>query len=638
MGGIGVIDIGSNGIRFGLVSSLTRHLPVAYEERSPISLFKAQHTDSESDERTNISEEVIVDVENTLNRFKQIAQSYQINLCDVHVTATEATRTAPNSDDFIERIKQSTGWGVEKLEKEMEAKISGMGVVATYYGVEGLVMDMGGGSVELNYVIHRPHEAKQEISMSMKPINLPYGAAALTRRLEKLGTPKEREDLFTEIVKNLKEDFKKLNAPDNLKGEDGSFTIYMNGGGFKSLGYLSMSETKFTNKHTNQKSGYPIPIINGYSTSAEELLKIAKRIAPSHDANVAEPSEVKDPFPNGNPFRVSKRRAKLLPASAFLFEAIMEVFKARHVYFCEGGVRHGYCFNILPKSEWSVDPLGSFIKSHPLQPKNLKVTHHEQLLKNIKKAIPPVAYEILDSDITMCNKPKRLERLLPNLIYLAYWSMHFGKEARPITAFQLSLAGGPLANAPGLTHTDRAIIAWCLMYRYHEDGSGSKSGGVEKDVSMMAPIIFDSVKKLIPGGKDGRKICEIVGKLIGFAILCYPVNVIDKSGILNIFKSDPKNTEEQLNIFESNEEEDDFVEECVIDDKVTPIKKTKKKHTILLTLSDQPKSSFVNNSIIKGASEKLEKKYTLGGKEKEGKKHAANTTEIHIQIKQKILT
>lgn len=597
---------------------MTRHLPVVYEERSPISLFKAQHSDSESDKPTKISDEVIVDVVNTLNRFKQIAQSYQINQSNVKLTATEATRTAPNKDDFIKKIFDSTKWEIETLEKDREAKISAKGVVATYYGVEGLVMDMGGGSVEFNYVIHRPHEAKQEIPMSEKPINLPYGAAVLASRLEKLGTPKEREGLFTEIVKSLEEGFKNLNAPDNLKGEDGSFNIYMNGGGFKSLGYLSMSETEFTDKHTNQKSGYPIPIINGYCTSAEELLKIAKRIAPSHDANDDEPSEVKDPFPNGNPFRVSKRRAKLLPASAFLFEAIMEVLKARYVYFCEGGVRHGYCFDILSTSEQSVDPLESFIKSHPLQPKNLKVAHHEQLLQNIKKAIPPVAYEILDSDITLCNKPKRLERLLPNLIYLAYWSMNFGKEARPITAFQLSLAGGPLANAPGLTHTDRAIIAWCLMYRYHEDGSGSKSGGVERDVSMMAPIIFDSVKKLIPGGKDGRKICEIVGKLIGFAILCYPVDVICTNALLG------------LNIFESyEEEEDDYAE-------VTQIKKTKKKHTILLILSegsDSSQSSFVNNSIVKGASEKLEKKYTLGGNEKEGKKHEANITEIHIQIK-----
>ena len=80
-----------------------------------------------------------------------------------------------------------------------------------------------------------------------------------------------------------------------------------------------------------------------------------------------------------------------------------------------------------------------------------------------------------------------------------------------------------------------------------------KSGGVERDISMMAPVIFDSVKKLIPGGKDGRIICEIVGKLIGFAILCYPVDVLGQSGMsLNIFKSGSKNID-QLNIFESFE-------------------------------------------------------------------------------------
>ncbi|RIA91970.1 Ppx/GppA phosphatase family-domain-containing protein [Glomus cerebriforme] len=656
-GGIGVIDIGSNGIRFGLVSSLTRHLPVVYEERAPISLFEAQHSGSKSDERTNIPEEVIVDVENSLKRFKYIAHHYQIDCNNVHVIATEATRTAPNSSHFIERIKNSTGWKIELLSKEIEAKISGMGVVATYYGVEGLVMDMGGGSVELNYVKHRPQETDQEISMSKDPINLPYGAAALTKLLEKHDTPEKRDTLFKQIVKDLKEGFEKLNAPTDIKSKDGSFTIYMNGGGFKSLGYLSMSETEVANKSTNGKSSYPISIINGYSTSAEELAKIVKRIAPSHDVNIVESAEVGDLFPMGNPFRISKRRAKLLPASAFLFEAILEVCKVQYVYFCEGGVRHGYCFNKLQKSIWSVDPLESFIKSHSLQPKYLTKAHHNQLLANVKKAIPSVAYDILDSDIppeTSSKMPKRLERLLPNLIYLAYWSMHFAKEARPITAFQLSLTGGPLANAPGLTHTDRAIIAWCLMYRYHEDGSGSKSGGVEKDISIMAPGIFDSVKKLIPGGKDGRTICEIVGKLIGFAILCYPVDVSDKLGISNIssiFKSGSKTIEKQSTIFELSEEGHEI---NINDTEIT--KKSKKNYKIFLNLMDesvydQAKVSLINNSLVKKSSEKLEKKYTLRGKRKKEKGRAAmvatnidetttsekdNSVEIDIQVKRNL--
>ncbi|CAG8667242.1 3628_t:CDS:2 [Funneliformis caledonium] len=606
MGGIGVVDIGSNGIRFGLVSELTRHLPVIYEERAPISLFEAQNF-TQSDVRTDIPESVIIDVENSLKRFKFIAQQYNINHDNVHVVATEATRTAPNSKQFIDRIKKATGWEVELLCEMVEAKISGMGIVATFYGVEGLVMDMGGGSVELNYVTHQPYEKEQTIQMSNHPINLPYGAAALTKLLKCNNTPEKRDVLFKSIVQELKEGFKKLNAPETIKADDGCFTVYMSGGGLRSLGYLSMSES-------DHKSNYPIPIINGYGTSAEELVKATKRITPNHNVDVVEPPEEEDKplFPDGNPFRISNRRAKLLPACAFLLEAIMEVIKVRHIYFCEGGVRQGYCFNKLPRSEWSVDPLESFIKHHPLQPNHLEESHHKKLLKDIKKAIPSIAYEILDSDLPSGNskKPKRLERLLPNLINLAFWNMPFAKEARPISAFQLSLAGGALANAPGLTHIDRAIIAWCLMYRYNEDGSGAKSGGVKGDISTMAPGIFDGVKKLIPGGKDGRKICEIVGTLIGFTILCYPV------------EDDKSSMDDNLVIFESSEnitQQDYNIED-----------KKPKKYEIKLTLAESLSCNksdvyLVNNPIVKGASEKLDKNYKLG-------KHEKDITEIVMKV------
>ncbi|CAI2162002.1 5066_t:CDS:2 [Funneliformis geosporum] len=598
MGGIGVIDIGSNGIRFGLVSELTRHLPVIYEERAPISLFEAQYS-TQSDERIDIPESVIVDIENSLKRFKFIAHQHHVNHDNVHVIATEATRTAPNSKQFIDRIKQATGWEIELLGKEDEAKISGMGIISTFYGVEGLVMDMGGGSVEFNYVTHRPYEMEQSIQMSDDPINLPYGAAALTQLLITNNTPEKRDVLFKKIVKELKEGFEKLKAPEAIKAEDGSFTVYMSGGGLRSLGYLSMSES-------GRKSNYPIPIINGYVASAEELVKSIKQITPNHDVTVVEPLSERDKpiFPDGNPFRIGNRRAKLLPACAFLLEVIMEVINVRRVYFCEGGVRQGYCFYKLPKSERSVDPLASFIKSHPLQPEYLKKSNfHRKLLEHVKTAIPSIAYEILDSDLPSGNskKPKRLERLLPILIDLSFWTMHFAKEARPIAAFQLSLAGGALANAPGLTHIDRAIIAWCLMYRYNEDGSSTKNGGVEGDISIMCPGIFGGVKKLIPGGKDGRKICEIVGILIGFVILCYPV------GDERILK------DEKLMIFEAPKIDED------------------KKYEIKLILTGKLSSSsksnvyLINNPIVKQASEKLDKKYKLGKNEK-------NLTEIVMKV------
>lgn len=67
--------------------------------------------------------------------------------------ATEATRTAVNSEEFRARIKEETGWDVDLLSKEMEGRIGAMGVASGFgggedgEGVEGLVMDLGGKSI-----------------------------------------------------------------------------------------------------------------------------------------------------------------------------------------------------------------------------------------------------------------------------------------------------------------------------------------------------------------------------------------------------------------------------------------------------------------------------------------------------------
>ena len=62
--------------------------------------------------------------------------------------ATEATRTAVNSEDYRNEIRKVTGWQVDMLSKEMEGHVGAMGVASGFgaEGVEGLVMDLGGKS------------------------------------------------------------------------------------------------------------------------------------------------------------------------------------------------------------------------------------------------------------------------------------------------------------------------------------------------------------------------------------------------------------------------------------------------------------------------------------------------------------
>jgi retrograde regulation protein 2 len=119
----GVVDMGSNGIRFGIVSALARHLPVAYEERAPIALLDAQ-----GDDRV-IPAEVIEQVITSFLRFKKLCQDAKVELENVRVIATEATRVAKNGNEFLQRIFEATGWTVSLLSKQEEALISASGIV-----------------------------------------------------------------------------------------------------------------------------------------------------------------------------------------------------------------------------------------------------------------------------------------------------------------------------------------------------------------------------------------------------------------------------------------------------------------------------------------------------------------------------
>lgn len=119
----GVVDMGSNGIRFGIVSALARHLPVAYEERAPIALL-----DALTDDRS-IPSDVIDQVITSFLRFKTLCQDAKVEHQNVRVIATEATRIASNSQEFLARIYEATGWTVSLLSKQEEALISASGIV-----------------------------------------------------------------------------------------------------------------------------------------------------------------------------------------------------------------------------------------------------------------------------------------------------------------------------------------------------------------------------------------------------------------------------------------------------------------------------------------------------------------------------
>jgi retrograde regulation protein 2 len=364
--------------------------------------------------------------------------------------------------------------------------------------VNGLTMDLGGGSVEVSYVMTSAISEEElscanHIRVSPNPVSMPYGAAALKRRLAKCESDKDVEDLYQEVVAELTKAHDLAQLPSSLLHKDG-YKVFMSGGGFRALGYLSMAvnaqETIFPKRSTNRKHMYPIPIINGYSITGKELEQLAKHYSHKNPRELMKKLKV---------FRVSKRRAGMIPASCFLVSAILQVFKVKRVYFSEGGVRQGFCYQLLSMEEKKKDPLLEGVKAYAAQSDfSLSQTEFASIYSILAKALPEPYMSL--------SHPLQLHRLLPAAIHLSNLTSHYPKETRAFVAFHMPLAGGPLANVPGLSHRERAILSVLLAFR---------QGGAVPDP------IFYAVQALV--GRRGVSVCKYVGRLMELVFAVSPL-------------------------------------------------------------------------------------------------------------------
>ena len=83
-----------------------------------------------------------------IHSFKAILDEFQVK--KVNAFGTAALRTASNGEAFISRIKDETGIDVKLIQGDEEARLIHLGVIKAVplNNENGLIMDIGGGSVE----------------------------------------------------------------------------------------------------------------------------------------------------------------------------------------------------------------------------------------------------------------------------------------------------------------------------------------------------------------------------------------------------------------------------------------------------------------------------------------------------------
>ena len=462
-------------------------MPTIYQDRLGISLYDVQYR---AGEKVPIPQEIIDQVCAALVRFKNICEDFSVPKKNIRIIATEATRTAINSVEYRRQIQSSTGLEVEMLPKEKEGEIGAMGVASSFSSLKGVVMDLGGGSIQLSWLDQGTGEIR---SVPLRSVSLPYGAAAMKRHIDEaqaLGPT-----AFRDLRETIKDDFRQavtsLAIPSHattVPGQPKGLKLYLSGGGFRGWGYMVMA--------SHEINPYPIPTINGFEVSRTEFIR-------NNQSDIQDGESV---------FQVSSRRVSQLPAITFIVRALIDAIpEVSSVYFAQGGVREGLLFSQLSPEIRSEHPLVA--ATRPFAPASI-----EALLSLLRSGIPskPTGDETTlppESDDFQIRVPSFLtsEHFLRALVHLINYHASHPKDIRPAAALR-STTTGLLGGAHGLAHIDRALLALALYERW---------GG---EISPSDAAFHQSLQRLAgPPQAWWAKYCGILAQGIGDA---HPAGVV----------------------------------------------------------------------------------------------------------------
>lgn len=262
--------------------------------------------------RKDFSESAIDAVCHALSRFGSIAEGYGVPAAHTVVFATEAMRRAANAADMLDRIRDTVpSLPVLVLAPEVEALLGAMGARSGFGDVQGIFVDLGGGSLQMTYMDSTLPE--YEMAAARHGQSLPVGAARLTQLRKPSTSPASvrttlRKTLrldVAEVVAKLAAAFPELGA--ELRAVDKgkrntSVDLYLYGGGLRGYGRMVM--------FTDAMQPYPIPQIDSYVVPASVFADTKKmlRVNETHEGEI---------------FGMSKRRRKQFPAIVDVVDALI---------------------------------------------------------------------------------------------------------------------------------------------------------------------------------------------------------------------------------------------------------------------------------------------------------------------------
>ncbi|HEY3779204.1 MAG TPA: Ppx/GppA family phosphatase [Rhizomicrobium sp.] len=393
-GPVAVVDIGSNSVRLVIYESLSRAPAVVHNEKAICAIGRDMVS------RRRLHEGGMRLALESLARFRVLADAHRAELRDA--VATAAARDAANGQDFVRLAEAAWGGPIRILSGEQEARLAAKGVLAGIPVADGLVADLGGGSLDM--VTVKGGETGAATTLPFGPLRLIDVAN---------GDPERARDVVR----------KGLDFATSLGALEGR-SLYAVGGVWRSFAHVDMEDSE-----------YPLHVLHNYAIPASRAIKLC-RVLSRLSRRSFEMMRV-----------VSRRRAEALPYGAVVLEELLLATGLERVVVSAYGVREGIVYDQLEMGERALDPLIAFAESE-----NARVSRTPAHAREMFDWLAPLFPDETDES--------RRIRLASCLLADMGWRRH--PDDRALGTFSQVLTA-PFAGAD---HRSRALIATAVFHRY----------------------------------------------------------------------------------------------------------------------------------------------------------------------------
>jgi exopolyphosphatase/guanosine-5'-triphosphate,3'-diphosphate pyrophosphatase len=238
----------------------------------------------------------------TLELYAHFCQATGIAARRVHAVATSAIRDAENGEEFLARARETSGLHVRVLAREEEAFYGYVAATNSTTLADGVVLDLGGGSLQLVQV-----EARRPGELGSWPL----GAVRMTERFlpGSEASKKELKALRKHVASELE--------PADWLPRAGRRLVGL-GGAVRNLAAAAQ-----------RAEGEPSNGVQGYVLDAGALGRLVEELA-------ARPAEKRGGVPGIKP-----GRADVILAAAVVLESVLEIGGFEGIEVTEAGLREG---------------------------------------------------------------------------------------------------------------------------------------------------------------------------------------------------------------------------------------------------------------------------------------------------------